>query len=316
VKNVIKKISLFLTLSFVIFIFYPQAPFTKNKNPLIKGVYPSLMLVNQRSYLYFSIDKNIYLTKCDLSIDNCSKSIDTNIKGQYPHVSKYGNDYRMLYVSTGDENLEELRLATSKDGLHFKDRGLLLSNSKKRFTWDSKYLHDPTEIIINNNFYLLYAGRNTEEPDSSSIGLAVSTTGDPGTYMKKGKVLSPNNVYFGKKGLFDPHIYHWNRKYILIYTGWDGEHQKWGYATSRDLFTYIPNKYPIMWSTLAWEGVNNIEPSCILNKRQWVCVYRGNSATNLIGKVRLHLNCINNMPSSYNPYILQFICRISDYLSN
>jgi len=160
-------------------------------------------------------------------------------------------------------------LATSNNGVDFDVHGVVLSiGSPGEF--DDTYIWDPWEMKIGDTYYLFY----TAVPGFGQpfdIGLATSSTGQPGSYTKQGIVLSDSASGWDSWGVADPLIINYtNNQYALWYAGVSGIQtgpHAIGYAVnaSADLTSWTKHSgNPIITQTESWEKSNWVHEMSVL----------------------------------------------------
>lgn len=98
--------------------------------------------------------------------------------------------------------------------------------------WESKYLYNPSAIVLDDKVFLLYRAQN--ESKTSSIGLAWSDDGFNFTRYDK-PVLEASEPYEHIGGCEDPRVVRVNGTFYLTYTGYDNTTARLCLATSTDL---------------------------------------------------------------------------------
>ena len=89
-----------------------------------------------------------------------------------PSVFKYGTKYYMAYHKFCDLEHIYTALASSPDGVHWTDSGLLLTGDIGK--WDAAQVHFPFATVIDGDCFILYGGAKilTGDMNSWSIGSA------------------------------------------------------------------------------------------------------------------------------------------------
>jgi len=75
-----------------------------------------------------------------------------------PSIVKRGDTYFMYYTRAASDILDEIALATSRDGIHWSQRGTVLHPSPPG-NWDSLLVGRPSVLYDNNVFRMWYDGR-------------------------------------------------------------------------------------------------------------------------------------------------------------
>lgn len=123
--------------------------------------------------------------------------------------------------------------------------------------WESKYVFNPSAIVIDDKVWLLYRAQNSSK--ISSIGLAWSDDGYNFTRYTK-PVISPTEWYEIPGGCEDPRIIRVNGTFYLTYTGYDGKTARLCMATSQDLVSWkkigpiLPNVTDVVYD---WQDPMN-----------------------------------------------------------
>lgn len=94
-----------------------------------------------------------------------------------PSIFKRGDTYFMYYTRAASDILDEIALATSRDGRHWNQRGIVLHPSRPG-NWDSLLVGRPSVLHEGDRFRMWYDGRKD------------LSLGDPA----KGVPLSPNST--------------------------------------------------------------------------------------------------------------------------
>lgn len=279
-------------------------------NPLFEGIDPAVRKKRDGSeyWIYYNKGQDIYRRT---SKDGITWGLETMVfpNGIYADVYKDGLTYRMVYSSFGDEaqHLQQIRLSFSYDGLKFREGGVLLEPGKSG-EWDERYLADAYEIKIGDTYYLYYGGANRFE--EYAIGLAISSTGLPGSYKKQGPVLTKSAFGFDSVSVFDAEVLRYDAgKYIMFYTGYNGEKSQIAYATSVDLIHWTKSSAnPLYWISQEWEkdstyGPN--EPAVLIEDGVYRIWYRGNpgGTKNYIGYLVIPQDPITREPASIKQQI-------------
>ncbi len=131
---------------------------------------------------------------------------------------------------------------------------------KRQVKWDEKDVFNPAAIVRDNKVYLLFRAEDKvgKHAGVSRLGLAVSDDGLHFTKMKE-PVFFPSNdslkIYEWEGGVEDPRVVESeDGKYILTYTGYDGQTARLLVASSPDLKTWtkhglvLRGKYKDTWS--------------------------------------------------------------------
>ena len=105
--------------------------------------------------------------------------------------------------------------------------------------WESKYVYNPTALVLNSTIFLLYRAQDADK--TSSVGLAWSTDGYKFTRLDK-PILYPTESWEAGGGTEDPRIVRINGVFYLTYTGFDLNTPQLCIATSDDLLHW--KKYP------------------------------------------------------------------------
>jgi predicted GH43/DUF377 family glycosyl hydrolase len=101
--------------------------------------------------------------------------------------------------------------------------------------WESKYLYNPSAIVLDNKVFLLYRAQNASK--TSSIGLAWSEDGFNFTRYDQ-PVLEATEPYEHIGGCEDPRVVRVNGTFYMTYTGFDNTTARLCLATSTDLVNW------------------------------------------------------------------------------
>ena len=261
---------------------------------LFEGIEPSVIKEGDEYWAYYDLHGWIFRRTSTDSLTWSAPIRVTGLAGQYVDVAKDydGVTFRMVYA---DHMLENIRLATSSDGINFIDRGVLFEAVGG--TWYEDGLFDPCEIMIGGQYYLFFGG--TVVSPQARIGLAISPTGLPGSYTEapESPVVEPNGSGITETGVFDADVFQYKPGgYMMFYTGYSAStsRQVSTYATSTDLLNWTPSTKELYWKSQEWElaatfGPN--EPSVLIEDDRFVAWYRGtanvNGEKNYIGRATI-----------------------------
>ncbi|KAF4125458.1 protein of unknown function (DUF377) [Geosmithia morbida] len=98
--------------------------------------------------------------------------------------------------------------------------------------WESRYLYNPSAIVVDDRIFLIYRAQN--DSLTSSIGLAWSSDGTSFTRYSN-PILTPSESYETPGGCEDPRVIRVDGTFYMTYTGYDGEKARLCIATSTDL---------------------------------------------------------------------------------
>jgi predicted GH43/DUF377 family glycosyl hydrolase len=264
-------------------------------NPLLIGDEPSVIRVGAEYWMYYNVVSSVYRRTSSDGVA-WSEPVLVLSNAGYCDVQKYGSTFRMVYNPPG---LAEVRLATSQSGVAFIDQGALIGRGHTG-DWDELKLADPSEIRVGNTYYLYYGGWDRD--GNPAIGLATSRKGLPNSYTKEGIVVFPGSG-FDSRGTFDPApLQYAPGKYVMFYTGFNGEQQQASYATSTDLRNWIRSGKVLYRKSEPWElsGLGPNEPTAILEDGLYKVWYRGNPETSDIGYLTIPQGA-DGLPDSVSP---------------
>lgn len=177
----------------------------------------------------------------------------TNNK-QYSPCVRQVNDIYKMYFSNYESGKYVIRLASSKDCLHFQlDKNIVINTNIKH----QKAIHTPKIIFNNGLYYCYYTGSNKSEKiysrdypaydfsDEFRIFRAVSKDGQSFKFEAEIKFIQ-NPVFLNYYG---HNIIFYHKHYLLFYTAFDGSVNRIYISKSSDgiIFTDIksllePNK--------------------------------------------------------------------------
>jgi predicted GH43/DUF377 family glycosyl hydrolase len=137
-------------------------------------------------------------------------------------VLKTGSgDYRMWYEAVAGDGLTTVGYATSKDGLEWTKRGVILSPSEP---WEMEEI-SPNSVLIEDGIYKLWyhAGgyiRGSRRLGHAKIGLATSTDGIHWTKHAGNPVLDIGSAgSFDDEQVAEPRVFRLGATYRMYYTG-------------------------------------------------------------------------------------------------
>jgi PKD repeat protein len=312
-------------------------PFTKNSVAITSGthLHPSTLGVYEPSNsveyrLFFDdgpINHNLKYYNMSNEITQNGAAIDTGIDGVWGTVYKPGINasyVRISYMDYADSSGNtNARVAESiTNGVTWVDEGQTITKGSAG-AWDDYLICDPSELYLDNGTYVMfYDGRTDVDSTDNSIGIALSTTGQAGSYTKFGSnpVFTPGaSGSFDDSGVFDPRPYKFNSThYILFYSGIDGlisnlgagaytTSQFQGYAWSTDLITWTRGNggAPINWRTESYESAyGGNELDVIWNTTDdklhgWWRAKTDTTSDSVIGYLNYTLDS-NNLPDTVN----------------
>jgi sucrose-6-phosphate hydrolase SacC (GH32 family) len=156
-----------------------------------------------------------------------------------PSVVKRGDTYFMYYTRAASDVLDEVALATSRDGIHWNHRGIVLRPSPPG-NWDSLLVGRPSVLLEGNTFRMWYDGRKDLPlgapaqgvPKSASSGRAVgyAQSSDGFTWTRP----QPETVFAGDAG--GVHVAKVSNNFAMVYENAAGTQL----ATSADGLTWKP----------------------------------------------------------------------------
>lgn len=271
---------------------------------LFEGIEPSVIKEGNEYWIYYDLGADIFRRTSTDGLTWSAPELVTGVSGQYVDVAKDydGVTFRMVY-SDAEGQLETIRLATSTDGVHFTEQGVLFEAAGG--TWYEDGVFDPCEILVGGTYYLYFGGRVVNP--YARIGLATSSTGLPGSYEEapQSPVVEPTGSGISATGVFDADVFPYTPgKYMMFYTGYSAgtARQVATYATSTDLLSWTPSGTELYWKSEDWEmpatfGPN--EPSVLIENDQFISWYRGTAGggnTNYVGRATIPRNPVTLEP--------------------
>ena len=176
-------------------------------------------------------------------------------------------DYRMWYEAVGTDSLTCVALATSRDGLSWTKKGVVLSPSGMD-TWEKKEV-SPNSILVEGGVYRMWyhAGgypEGSRRMGKAAIGLATSTDGLAWTRHPGNPVLETGPAgSIDELQVAEPRILHVGKQLWMYYTAVDVKKRKsLCVATSSDGIQWIkssdnPVLPPERWG--GWGGAFLVE---------------------------------------------------------
>jgi predicted GH43/DUF377 family glycosyl hydrolase len=174
-------------------------------------------------------------------------------------VLKMGSgDYRMWYEAVAGDGVTTVGYATSKDGLEWTKRGVILSPSEP---WEMEEI-SPNSVLIEDGIYKLWyhAGgyiRESRRLGHAKVGLATSTDGINWTKHAGNPVLDVGSAgFFDDEQVAEPRVFRLGATYRMYYTGRQEstERTSLGMAVSDDGIHWTKyNKAPLLDSD-RWGG--------------------------------------------------------------
>ncbi|MFA7407380.1 MAG: hypothetical protein WCY93_06015 [Anaerolineaceae bacterium] len=186
---------------------------------------PASVVLNGKIYLYYSAlgdgPDSLALAISDDGI-NFQKQAEPVLIGRAPEVVKHNGLIYLFYSMDGDKGGYEFHLATSSDGINFKEEGVVFSPSDSG--WDSLSVVTPRIFCENDIFLMAYAGDDNEKDYPTNFGFAFSKD------LRNWKRYSHNPVYSGggpdsweSRAIWFPEILKVDNKYFMWY---EGHHNK------------------------------------------------------------------------------------------
>ena len=135
-----------------------------------------------------------------------------------PRIVKFGDTYYLFYVGNNNLGPAHICLASSKDLIHWKKHGLILS---PKYEWEMGQIKAPGPIPgkINGKYYMYYLGQ--DKPWHTSIGLAESNDLIHWEQVGEKPVLTPREGHFDSYGVEPGVCAVLPQGILLIYNGWD-----------------------------------------------------------------------------------------------
>lgn len=176
---------------------------------------------------------------------------------QDPRIVKFDKTYYLTYTGrSGKYNESRICLATSKDLIHWKKHGKILS--EKKFKWNSG--NKKAAVIvpkkINNKYVMYFMGE--QKPWQTAIGIAYSADLIDWHETNDKLIILPRKDYFDSQGVEPgPTPIITKEGILLFYNGWNKRktHRTGTVLLSKKDPTKILKRTisPILESTLNWE---------------------------------------------------------------
>ena len=185
------------------------------------------------------------------------------------------NNEFLYWYQAGKRGEFRIGLARSADGRNWrKEPAPVLERGPYR-SWDECDVADPYVVELDGILYMYYLGQ--DRAARQQIGMARSTDGVHWEKLRSNPVIEvpqPGSGSFAERGLGEPAVFQWNRRYWMLYTGRDAhEYRRIGAAWSDDGVRWHPQPRPFS-GIAGWDDKVICDPT-VLNENGTVRVWFG-----------------------------------------
>jgi predicted GH43/DUF377 family glycosyl hydrolase len=177
-----------------------------------------------------------------------------------PSVVKVGGVYYMYYTKALAELQDVICLATSNDGIHWTDKGVVIDRGPSG-SWYDRAVGRPSVIYEDGVFKMWFDGNNGV---ARHVGYATSADGFNWTIQNSGQPV------FLHAGAVD--VKHIGSYYVMVHESRDGT--KW--ALGQNETTWQDKGFLFYKSGNSYDAYGHVTPMILLNDEgRWFAVYYG-----------------------------------------